>query len=32
MIEQTIQRRHKIVSGDASGLDDLLADDVVDGE
>ncbi len=29
MIEQTIQRWHKIVSGDASGLDDLLADDVV---
>ena len=29
MIEQTIERWHKIVSGDASGLDDLLADDVV---
>ena len=28
-IEQTIQRWHNIVSGDAAGLDDLLADDVV---
>ena len=27
MIEQTIQRWHKIVSGDASDLDDLLADE-----
>jgi hypothetical protein len=29
MIEQTIERWHEVISGDAAGLDDLLADDVV---
>ena len=29
MIEQTIERWHKVISGDSAGLDDLLAEDVV---
>ena len=29
MIEQTIERWHKVIAGDTAGLDDLLADDVV---
>ena len=29
MIEQTIERWHKVISGDKADLDDLLADDVV---
>jgi hypothetical protein len=29
VIEQTIERWHKVIGGDAGGLDDLLADDVV---
>ncbi len=29
MIEQTIERWHQVIAGDAAGLDDLLADDVV---
>jgi ketosteroid isomerase-like protein len=29
MIEETIERWHKVISGDAAGLDDLLAEDVI---
>jgi hypothetical protein len=29
VIEATIERWHKVISGDTAGLDDLLADDVV---
>jgi hypothetical protein len=29
MIEQTIERWHEVISGDPSGLDDLLSEDVV---
>ncbi len=29
MIEETVERWHKVISGDTEGLDDLLADDVV---
>jgi hypothetical protein len=29
VIEETIERWHKVIGGDATGLDDLLADDVV---